>query len=213
MSWLPMILLALAAFGVAALVLRLPRAGWSLFGAALLFGLAGYAFQGQPGYGSAPKSRTASDNSVGPALIEARRALFDPSMPPSYYITLSDGFARKGQFADAAGLLQGAVEDNPQDTEAWLALGNALIEHAEGVVTPAALYAYRRAEETDPDHPGPPYFLGIAYLRSGEPDRTRAVWVAMIDSAPDDAPWLPDMRMRLDALDRLLSSQPPENAR
>jgi len=212
-SWLPTILIALVAFAVAVLLLRLPRSGWSLFGAALLFGLAGYAIQGHPGQEGAPKPHVEAANESGPALIDARRALFDPTRPPGYYITLSDGFARKGKFADAAGLLRGALDRNPRDTEAWIALGNALIEHAGGVPTPAALYAYARAERSDPDHPAAAYFLGIALLRAGQPGEARAIWAQLVDEAPEDADWLPAMRQRLETLDRMLaaaSAQPAE---
>ena len=44
MSWLPIIVLAALVFGLAVVLLKLPRSLWMLFGSALLFGLAGYAF-------------------------------------------------------------------------------------------------------------------------------------------------------------------------
>ena len=49
MSWLPIIVLAALVFGLAIVLLKLPRSLWMLFGSALLFGLAGYALQGHPG--------------------------------------------------------------------------------------------------------------------------------------------------------------------
>lgn len=212
MSWLPMLLLAAAAFGVAALVLRLPKAGWTLFGAALLFGLAGYALQGDPSMAGAPKDAAPIASESGEAMIAARRELFDPNLPPSPFVTLADGFARRGQYADAAGILRGALDENPRDKEAWLALGNALIEHADGTPTPAALYAYSRAEAVNPGHPGAAYFLGIAMLRAQRPEDTRAIWTRLIADAPADAPWLPSMRERLLRLDQMLGLVPPAEA-
>lgn len=210
MSWIPILLVAAAAFVIAAAVLRLPRAGWALFGAALLFGLTGYALQGQPGLAGSPKDPAPVASESGEALIIARRALFDPNQPPSRYVTVADGFARRGQYDDAAGFLRSAVQQNPRDTEAWLALGMALVEHADGVPTPAARYAFARAEASRPGHPGAAYFLGLAMLRAQQPQETRAIWARLIESAPADAPWLPAMRERLGQLDALLGTVPAQ---
>ena len=98
------------------------------------------------------------------------------------------------------------MKEHPDDAEAWIALGNALIEHAGGVPTPPAIYAYARAEDVEPGHPAAPYFLGIALLRAGQPGEARAIWARMIDEASDDAEWLPAMRQRLDTLDRMLAA-------
>lgn len=209
MSWLPVTALALAAFLIAAFVIRLPKVGWTLFGAALLFGLAGYATQGNPAQPGAPKAAVATPSEGGDAMIAARRMLFDSTQPPSGFVTLADGFARKGQWDDAAGILRGSLRENPRDGEAWIALGNALVEHAEGTPTAAALYAYSRAEAIDPEHPAAPYFLGVALLRSQRFADARGVWAQMIERAPDGAEWLPMMRERLDQLDTMLAQTPP----
>jgi cytochrome c-type biogenesis protein CcmH len=203
-SFLPIILLAAVAFALAVFALRLPRAGWALFGAALLFGLAGYALQGSPGQGGAPKDAAAQATEAGVALVDARRDLFGPA-PPSHFVTLSDGFARRGQFADAAGILRGAVEENPRDAEAWLALANALVENAEGQLTPAAVFAFNRAEQVDPASPGPGFFLGVALINSGRPTEARQLWADMLARAPADAPWREGLKERLDRLDVLIA--------
>lgn len=54
MIWALAILTALAAF-LLAVLLRAPRKGWEAIGAALLVGIAGYAFQASPGLSGAPK--------------------------------------------------------------------------------------------------------------------------------------------------------------
>lgn len=204
MSFLPVILLAAAAFALAALMLRLPRAGWALFGAALLFGLAGYALQGSPGYAGAPKAAAREAQDVGVALVDARRELYGP-LPPSRFVTVSDAFARRGQFSDAAGILRKSLEENPRDAEAWLALANALVENAEGQLTPAATYAFSRAEQQAPANPGPGFFLGIALINSGRPAEARQLWSDMLTRAPADAPWREGLKERLDRLDVLIA--------
>lgn len=206
MNWLPSIALAAAVFLVAAFALRLPRAGWPAFGAALLFGLAGYAFQGRPEMPSAPKSAAPRASETSSAMIEARRALFDPAQPPSNFVVVADGFARRGQYADAAQILRGEVRENPRNAEAWVALGNALVEHAQGNPTPAAVLAYARAEEIAPDNPAAPYFLGLALLGAGRADEARALWAQAIADAPEGAEWVAAMQQRLDRLDALIAA-------
>ncbi len=205
MIWLPLIALAAAAFAVAVVLVKLPRSAWALFAAALLFGLAGYALQGSPGLAGAPKMAAVDNAESNFALVDARRQMFDPDMVPSRYVTVADGFARRGKFEDAAGLLSGAVSENPNDGEAWLALGNALVEHANGTLTPASLYAYGQAEKVLPGHPGAPYFLGVALIRSGRAGDARALWAETLANAPADAPWRPQLEERLARLDELIS--------
>lgn len=207
MSFLPLIVLALAAFALGALALRLPRSGWALFGAALLFGLAGYALQGSPGQAGAPKVASEAAADAGVALVDARRELFGPA-PPSHFVIVADGFSRRGQHADAAGILRGSLDRNPNDPEAWLALANALVENAEGQLTPAALYAFSRAEQAEqaePAHPGPGFFLGVALINAGRPAEARALWAGMLERAPADAPWREGLQQRLERLDGMIA--------
>ncbi len=209
MTFVPIILLAAAAFGVAVLALRLPRVGWTLFGAALLFGLAGYALQGSPGQVGSPKVAAAAAADTGVALVEARRELYGPT-PPSRFVTVADGFARRGQFSDAAGILRGSLEQESRDPEAWLALANALVENAEGQLTPAAMYAFAQAEQQDPASPGPGFFLGVALINSGRPGEARRLWADMLARAPADAPWRDGLKDRLGRLDVLITQMGPQ---
>ena len=209
MSWLPVIVLAAAAFLVAAFALRLHKSGWALFGAALLFGLAGYSLQGFPGYAGSPTENVPEVSENNAAMIDARRTFFPDDPVPSRFVITADGFARNGEFEDAAGFLRNAVQENPQDAEAWVAMGNALVEHASGSLTPAALYAFSKAETAAPGNPAPAYFLGIALLQSGRPAETRALWAELVDSAPEDAEWVGPMRERLKRLDTMLGTSAP----
>lgn len=203
-AWLPVIGLAAAAMLAAVLLLRVQRDGWTLIGAALMFGLAGYGWHGSPGLPAAPKQAAAEQVRPGEAMVAARRALFDNGGQPPPYIMLSDGFARQGRYGDAAALLRDALNRNPKDAEGWLALANALVEHADGRITPPALYAYERARDAFPAHPGAGYFLGMAFLRSGDAQSARRVWRELLERSPDDAPWREDLAFRVERLDELL---------
>lgn len=207
-GWLAVGSLTLAAFALAVLLLKLPREGFTLFGAALVFGLAGYAWQGSPGQPAAPKPPAAEAGEQGAAMVEGRAALFSRTLPPPNYLVTSDAFARRGQFADAAALLQKGLRDNPDDLESWLALGMALVGHADGFVTPAAVQAFGRARAIDPGHPGAEYFLGYAYLQSGEVVAARNVWKGLVERSPADAPWREGLAAEVARLDDMIARAP-----
>ncbi|KWV92679.1 tetratricopeptide repeat protein [Erythrobacter sp. YT30] len=207
-GWFAVLALAIATFAVAIFVLKLPRQSWTLFGAVLSIGLAGYAWQGVPEQASSPKQAQVDTTGSGEAMIEARKQLFDSAqLKPAYLIT-SDAFARQGQFDNAANLLRIGLRDNPNHLEGWLALAMALTGHADGVVTPPALYAYGRAREIDPANPGADFFLGIAYMQTGQIRNARGVWGELLLRSPEDAPWRPELEQRVEALDQMIANAP-----
>lgn len=207
MSWLVPLGLALAAFAGIAFVLKAPRKGWEAIGSALLLGIAGYALQGSPGLSGAPKLPAQSLVQGGAEMVAARQELGTPMGSGSNLVMIADGMTRNGQFGTAAGLLRAAVAKNPADAEAWLALANALTGHAEGNLSPAAIVAYRRAAEAAPDHPGPPFFLGMALARNGRLTEARGLWAELLARSPKDAPWRADLEQRLAELDGFIAQQ------
>lgn len=208
MTWVAAFLLAVVAFLVLAFVLKAPRKGWEAIGAALLLGIAGYGLQGSPGLAGAPKapSQDVADNPS--ALVDARRKLEGKEGLPSDKGTMvGDAFARNGQFANAAAIFLGVVEKDPNNAEAWLAMANALVSHADGQLTPASLYAFQHASAAAPDNPGPSFFLGLALAQSGRFAEAKQLWSELLRRSPPDAPWRSDLESRLARLDELIAAQ------
>lgn len=209
MSWVWVIALALGVFALAVFAFHIGRNNWSTFAAALALGLAGYALQASPGLPGAPafQARTSSSDW---ALVDERKAMIgDAVRSHNDKVLVADGFARRGQYGNAATVLRGAVADNPRDAEAWLALGNALVEHADGSLTQPALLAYRRAAEFDPRGVGPGYFLGLALIRQGQIEQARAIWAETLQQSAPDATGRELLRDRLARLDALLRGEGP----
>lgn len=206
MTWLLAIALALAAFGVGAFAFGIVRARWAAFGAALAVGLAGYALQASPNVPGAPADPAPrSDDALGWSLVDARREVVaETRRSRNDKLLIADAMARRGQYANAAVLLNGAVSDDPRDAEAWLALGNALVEHADGNLTRPALLAYRRATAIDPQGVGPGYFLGLALIRQGRLGEARGAWSSTLEVAAADAAGRAALEERLARLDELL---------
>jgi cytochrome c-type biogenesis protein CcmH len=206
MTWLIAIALALAAFAVAVLAFRVQRNGWTTIAAALALGLAGYALQASPDIPGAPSANRADHGDAAWALVDERKSMTgDEARSHNNKLIVADGYARRGRYADAASILRGAVADNPRDAEAWLALGNALVEHTGGVLTEPALLAYRRAAELDSDGVGPGSFLGLALIRQGQIGQAAALWRATLESAAPDAAGRDVLVLRLERLEALLA--------
>lgn len=204
MIWVAVVLLAVAAFVLIAFVLKAPHSGREAVAAALVLGMAGYAWQASPGLPGAPKAAGEQLTQDEAALVDARGKVSDSSIPSGdRWVVIADGLARNGRYADAAEVLRGAVKAAPDNSDAWLAMGNALVAHSDGLLTPAALYAFRRAARADPDAPGPPFFLGLAFARSGRYAEARGLWTDLLGRSSEDAPWrapLADQVRRLDAI-------------
>ncbi|MDE2436860.1 MAG: cytochrome C biosynthesis protein [Sphingomonadales bacterium] len=208
MTWVMVIALIAAAFLIAAVALKAPRKGWEAIGAALMLGAVGFALQARPNQPGAPKQAEASAQVSGASLVEARKQLdARGGQPASSWTVIADGLARNGRFGDAAGVMLGAVEKDPKNADAWLALANDLVAHADGTLTPAAQYAYARAAQADPLHPGPDFFLGLALATNGKLAEGRAKWADLLARSPKDAAWRADLELRLNRLDAFIASQ------
>lgn len=220
MTWLIAVLVALAAFAVAAVVFRLPRATWTSLATALVFGLAGYTLQASPTIPGAPKDAVAETYTDEWEMIPSRQLLVtgsDKSTDPA--MITADAFARQGQFEDASVFYRTIVTRSPRDFEAWLALGNALVEQADGQLTQASVYAYRQANLLRPASAAPGYFLGLSLVRQGRMMEARGVWrdaltgmaeLAADDSASDSArAFMEDRVGRLDAMLQEMGALPP----
>jgi cytochrome c-type biogenesis protein CcmH len=201
----------LIAFGLAALVLaalllaRLPRLAWEVTAAALLLGLAGYAWQGHPGLAGAPRNvADAKEAPFDEKLVERRRGLAERYGPAAQWMLLSDSFGRRGLTKEAANVLLSGLRDDPRDQNLWLGLGNALTNHMGGVVSPAADFAYRQAIAIAPDDPAPRYFYGLALAQTRQFREAREQWAPLAARLPADSQIGKELRADVARIDAML---------
>lgn len=209
MTWVLIVLLAVAVFVALVRLLKLPRGGWEWTGAALLLGLAGYALQGSPGQPGEPKPPVENAGTADAALIAQRQAMGSAFGSGQSWLIVADGLSRQSQFGAAAQVLRTAIRQNPRDADLWVALGNALVGHSNGFISPAAQFAFQRAATLSPQHPGPPFFMGLALAQSGRLAEARAIWGALAERAPKDASYRADLEARLARLDAMIAAQGP----
>lgn len=207
MTWVLIVLIAVAVFAALVFVLKLPRNAWEWTGAALLLGVAGYALQGNPGEPGAPKPPVENPGTADAALLAQRQAMGSAFGSGQSWLVVADGLSRQGQFGAAAQVLRTAVHQNPKDADLWVALGNALVGHGDGFISPAAQFAFQRAATISPTHPGPPFFMGLALAQSGRLAEARVIWARLLEQAPKDASYRTDLESRLARLDAMIGEQ------
>lgn len=178
------------------------RAGVLLL-AALLAGGGGYVVQGSPFLGGRATPPRANHPAADPLFAQEREIWLGKVGPEADLLASADRFIAQGSPDYAVGVLRGAISRTPRNMDLWLGLGNALATYADGSVTPAARFAFVRAAEIAPDHPAPPYFLGLAYAASGDFGSAARIWRILLERTPADAPYRKLVEIRLDMLARL----------
>lgn len=200
MGWLILLVMALLIFAALWPFIGKDKGAIQFLAAALLVALAGYAWQGRPGLAGSPKAapeRIAQNDGEFARLREDMLGRFDGA---SAWLSMAESYQRRGDSQGGAEILQSAVRNNPDDADLWVGLGNALVVHGGGLMSPAAQLAFNRAQRIAPDHPGPRFFYGLALAQGGNFDEAERIWRQLLAQAPADASYRPMIQERLDSI-------------
>ncbi|OYY91576.1 MAG: hypothetical protein B7Y45_02535 [Sphingomonas sp. 28-66-16] len=211
MGWIILVVIALA---TAALLWRLgvPRMLWTTTGAALMLGATGYALQGSPQLKGTTAKPQIDATEVSPDIVALRLAMFSNYTADAAYETAADAMIRIGAPGNAVKVILGGLDRYPNSIQLWTGLGSVLVTHDGGNLSPAALFAFQHAIVLNPRHPGPPFFLGLAYAESGRLLDARRWWARSLALTPAGASYRPQIADRLALLDQLIAmaaQQPP----
>ena len=202
MGWLIILILAVATFAAMWPFVRSDKGALQFLAAALLLALAGYSLQGRPQLAGQPKpppERQEVAESEFAATRENMLGRFDRAW---FWLNLAEGRQQRGDTKAGVDVIRSGLREGPNDADLWVGLGNALVVHADGMMTPAAELAFQRAAQLAPDHPGPRFFYGLALAQGGQFDEAERIWRGVLASAPADASYRPVVEERLQALER-----------
>lgn len=201
MGWVVMIVLALLVAAGLWRWMAKDIGALQFLGAALLLALAGYAWQGHPGMAGAPKPPPAQAQQLpDSAFATMRPELMGRFNYAANWLNLAESYQRTGDTKGGVEIIQNALRQTPNNADLWVGLGNALVQHADGLITPAAELAFNRAARIAPEHPGPRFFYGVALVQSGRYDEAEQTWRQLLASAPPSATWRGAIQEQLDAL-------------
>ena len=102
---------------------------------------------------------------------------------------LAPVLARLGRFDDAARAYRNAISYAGDTAERHADLGEVIAAAAGGVITAEAKNEFERAVAIDGNEAKASYFLGLAAEQDGRRADAASIWQAMLDKAPQDAPW------------------------
>lgn len=206
MGWAWLAGIGAATFALLA-VLRVGRPLWSMVAAALMLGAAGYAMQGRPdlvGHDASTKLAAAPDDA---SMIDLRDQMLERYTGAAAYLVAADAMTRIGERRAAAQVLLGGIRIAPKSLVLWTGLGNALAAHDGNQVSPPALFAFQQAMRLAPNHPAPPFFLGLAYVRMGDFASGRPYWAKALALTPKTMPYRSEIEVRLALLDQVMASE------
>lgn len=201
MAWLFALIFAVAAVGLLWRFGKLPRSGIELALAASLLGVTGYVWQGEPSQPGAPVERKDKPRAeLDTALRSMRAATTDQYGDAAKVAEFADTLDRMGMTREAVIAVKTGMRKDQNNPDLWVALGNALVAHGGGALSPAAEFAFQRGAQLSPEHPAPPFFMGLALANSGRAEDAGQVWRGLLARTPKDAGWRADLEARLTAI-------------
>jgi cytochrome c-type biogenesis protein CcmH len=200
MGWAILIAMVVTVFVGLIVIAKLPRKAWEPLAAALVLGMAGYAWQGQPRLAGSPAKVQKEKGEAAAALIAMRADMDADYSAAKPYLITSDAFAREGNYRFAALYIQSGLRKYPKDAELWAGLGLQLMLAGDGTLSAPAKFAFERASTLNPALPTPGYFEGLSALFEGRAGDAVKRWQDVLDKAPAKAEWKPKLEGQIKAV-------------
>ncbi|WP_426169992.1 c-type cytochrome biogenesis protein CcmI [Sandarakinorhabdus sp. DWP1-3-1] len=184
--------LAFVAVGLAALVALAAGGLYSSLGTPGLVGGTAAPVTAAAPTAPVPDAQAAGEVAQLVAGLEKKMAA-NPSDPEGWRL-LGWSYFQTQRFAEAATAYGKAVALKPDGVGYQSAWGEALVQAADGNVTPAAVAAFTAARAQDGGDARARYFLGLAKAQQGDNKGAIEDWITLLGESASDAPWVPQLR-------------------
>ncbi|MBS0362114.1 MAG: c-type cytochrome biogenesis protein CcmI [Proteobacteria bacterium] len=144
------------------------------------------------GQGPLPPGHPGADVTQMIGQLEAKMKA-QPNDPEGWRM-LAWSYMQVGRNAEAASAYGKAANLDPHNAEYRSAEGEATVLAAGGQITPQAEEAFRKAVSLDPADPRARYYLAVEKDQKGDAKGAMDDWIALLKSAPPDAPWAGQVR-------------------
>ncbi len=204
------------AIGLAAAVGIAATAMYASMGRPDLGGIVPPTVTGAAAPAAAPGGDQAAEVTMLVSGLEKRMAK-NPSDPEGWRM-LGWSYFQTSRFDDSAKAYAKAVALKPDGVGYQSAYGEALVQAAGGVVTPAAQAVFIKAKALDSADARARFFLGLGKSQSGDARAAVDDWIALLGESAGDAPWVPQLRQaieqtaaeaKIDVSARLAALKPP----
>lgn len=131
----------------------------------------------------------------------------EPNNPQGWRM-LGWSYVQLGRVKEGIDALARAITLDPENAALRAQYGEALVQDADGNVTPDALAAFDEALRRDPKDPRARFYKGLSLVQSGKDKEALDLWTQIIRDAPNDAEWLPGLRAQAQELATKLKLDP-----
>jgi cytochrome c-type biogenesis protein CcmH len=152
------------------------------------------AKRGPAGGEAAPGGEGHPQGDVSAMIAQLEAQMQQTPNNPEGWRMLGWSYLQTGRAADAASAYGKAAALDPQNPELLSAQGEATVLASSGQVTPAAEAIFRKALSVDPSDARSRYYLAVGKDQRGDRDAAMDDWIALLRSAPPDAPWAIEVR-------------------
>lgn len=115
-----------------------------------------------------------------------------------------------GRMPESIAAYEQALKVSSRSPEVAGALAELLTEQANGTVTPRALGLFQDVVAKQPEDPRARYYVALAKAQAGDAPAALDLFVALAETSPRAAPWLPTVQARIDELSKQLGRPSPQ---
>ena len=189
----------------------------TLWGAAVFVPLAAgllYAQLGSPGIPGMSFADRQEERSEQAQITELTGRLLErlesdlEGGPTEGWMLLGQTYMRMGRYADAASAMETIVERDDASSAMLSQYAEALISAEDGIVTPQARNAIRRARAMDPTNPAATYYEAIALDQAGDSEEAHDLLLSRLEQAAGPAPWMEIFIAQANRIGEMIGREP-----
>ncbi|OUR76864.1 c-type cytochrome biogenesis protein CcmI [Alphaproteobacteria bacterium 46_93_T64] len=113
------------------------------------------------------------------------------------WVLLARTLSRMRRFDEAAATYIKATILDPTDVDLYVGAGENFYYAAKGTMSDAALEAFTKAADLEPEHPGARYYLAEYDAQKGDNIKALEAWLALYRDSDPDAPFMQILRERI----------------